>query len=149
MTSFLELNQDPIWNILIRFLITLLVLTIIIHFIYFRNTRKEGNVFAYFQMGIMMFLVCILLKTVDIQLGVTLGLFAIFAIIRFRSENLSLRDMAYFFTVIGVSVINAMATFYNPVRGPILINSIIIVALLLLENIYSRKALSKAVLVYD
>jgi hypothetical protein len=103
-------------------------------------------------MGIMIFMVCILLQHVEIQLGVALGLFAVFAIMRFRSENLRLRDMSYFFTVIGVSVINAMATFYDPVRGTILINSIIILSVFLLEKIYWRKpkkSFDRAVLLYD
>jgi uncharacterized protein YhhL (DUF1145 family) len=99
--------------------------------------------FSFFQMGIMIFLVCILLKTVEVQLGIALGLFAIFAIMRFRSENLRLREMTYFFTVIGVAVINAMASFYNPVRGTILINLIIILSVFLLEIFLNSKASGK------
>ena len=97
-------------------------------------------------------MVCILLQHVEIQLGVALGLFAVFAIMRFRSENLRLRDMSYFFTVIGVSVINAMATFYNPVRGTILINLVIILSIFILEKIYwkkPKKSFDRAVLLYD
>jgi uncharacterized membrane protein len=152
MNSFLELNQDPLWSTLIRFLVTLIVLTIIINFIYSPHTRKKRNEFSFYLMGIMIFMVCILLQHVEIQLGVALGLFAVFAIMRFRSENLRLREMSYFFTVIGVSVINAMATFYNPVRGPILINFVIIASIFILEKIYykkPKKSLKSAVLLYD
>ena len=152
MNSVLELNQDPLWSTLIRFLVTLIVLTIIIKFIYSPHTRRKRNEFSFYLMGIMIFMVCILLQHVEIQLGVALGLFAVFAIMRFRSENLRLREMSYFFTVIGVSVINAMATFYNPVRGPILINFVIIASIFILEKIYykkPKKSLDKAVLVYD
>jgi len=152
MNSLLELNQDPLWATLLRFLVTLVVLAIIIHFIYSPHTRKKRNEFSFYQMGIMMFLICILLQHVDIQLGVALGLFAVFAIMRFRSENLRMREMTYFFTVIGVSVINAMATFYNPVRGTILINLIIIGSVFILEKIYykkPKKSLAHAVLLYD
>ncbi|MCK7497195.1 MAG: DUF4956 domain-containing protein [Comamonadaceae bacterium] len=103
-----------------------MVLFIVIRVIYFRCSRKERYAFSFFMMGIDDVMVCILLKTVEIQLGIALGLFAIFAILRFRSRNLSLREMTYFFTVIGVAVINSMAKFYNPVRGMILINAIIL-----------------------
>jgi hypothetical protein len=152
MNSFLELNQDPLWPTLLRFLITLIVQTILIRFIYSPHTRKKRNEFSFYLMGIMIFLVCILLKHVEIQLGVALGLFAVFAIMRFRSENLRLREMTYFFTVLGVSVINAMATFYNPVRGTILINLIILGSVFALEKIYykkPKKSPGKAILVYD
>jgi hypothetical protein len=100
-------------------------------------------------MGIMIFLVCILLKTVDIQLGIALGLFAIFAILRFRSRNLSFRDMTYFFTVIGIAVINSMAVFYKPVRGMILINGIVILSVLLLEFFFNKRTYSRTTLIYD
>ena len=142
-------HQDPIWNVLIRFVVTLIVLTIIIRYIYYRYSKKKRNVFAFFQMGIMLFLICILLQHVEIQLGVALGLFAIFAIVRFRSENLSLRDMAYFFTVIGVSVINSMADFIEPVRGPIVINSIIIIGLYILEFLFNKREYLSVVTTYD
>jgi ribosomal protein L20A (L18A) len=95
-------------------------------------------------MGIMIFLVCVLLKTVEVQLGIALGLFAIFAIMRFRSQNLPMRQMTYFFTVIGISVINAMANFYNPVRGTIVINLIIILSVFLLEIFFNRTASEKS-----
>ena len=137
MSSFFAFDQDPVWNVFIRFLVSLVVQFIVIRLIYFRYTRNNNNVFSFFLMGIMIFLVCILLKTVEVQLGIALGLFAIFAIMRFRSRNLPLRQMAYFFTVIGISVINAMAVFYQPVRGPIVINAIIILSVFLLEKFFN------------
>jgi hypothetical protein len=149
MTSSSMFEQDPIWSVLLQLLVTLLVLFIVIRLIYYRYSRNERRVFSFFQMGIMIFLVCILLKTVEIQLGIALGLFAIFAILRFRSRNLSMRDMTYFFTVIGVSVINAMATFYNPVRGMIVINSIIILSTFILEIFFNKRAYDTATLIYD
>jgi uncharacterized membrane protein len=144
MSSFFAFDQDPIWNVLIRFLVSLLVQFIVIRLIYFRYTKNKGSVFSFFQMGIMIFLVCILLKTVEVQLGIALGLFAIFAIMRFRSQNLPLRQMTYFFTVIGISVINAMANFYQPVRGTIVINAIIILSVFLLEKFFNRTASEKS-----
>ena len=150
MNEVMLAEQDPIWNILIRFAVTLIVQFIAIRLIYYRYSKKDGNAFSFFLMGIMIFLVCILLKTVEIKLGVALGLFAIFAILRFRSRNLALRDMTYFFTILGISVINALANFLHPVRGPILINGIIIVSLLLLEFFFHKKStLSNCKLIYD
>jgi hypothetical protein len=148
-TDLIALGPDPLWNILLRFLITLVVLFIVIRLIYFRYSKNEGNVFSFFLMGVMIFLVCVLLKSVEIQLGMALGLFAIFSILRFRSRNLSLRAMTYFFTVIGVSVINSMATFPKPVRGTILINSIIILTLIILEFFFHKKTLINHTLIYD
>ncbi len=150
MNDVMLAEQDPMWNVLIRFAVSLVVQFIVIRLIYYRYSRKDANALSFFMMGIMIFLVCILLKTVEIKLGVALGLFAIFAISRFRSRNLALRDMSYFFTVLGISVINAMATFYHPVRGPVIINSIIILTVVILEYFFHKKSpLSSCMLVYD
>jgi hypothetical protein len=150
MNEVMSVEPDPIWEVLIRFAATLAVLFIVIRLIYYRYSRKDTNALSFFLMGIMIFLICILLKTVEIKLGVALGLFAIFAILRFRSRNLALRDMTYFFTVLGISVINAMATFYHPLRGHIIINAIIILSLLILEFFFHKKStLSNCQLIYD
>ncbi len=130
-TSFSDL--DPFWAFSIRLLVALVVQFIVVRLIYYRYSKREGRVFTFMQMGLMIFLVCVLLKSVELQLGMALGLFAIFAIMRFRSSNLSLRDMTYFFTVIGISVINAMASWEAPVRGMLTVNGIIILSVFLLE----------------
>ena len=112
--------------------------------------KRNGYVFSFFLMGIMIFLVCILLKTVEIQLGIALGLFAIFAITfvsgpgTYRSGNHDL-----FLHGNRVAVINAMATFYNPVRGMILINSMVILSVFILEIFFHKRTYTKATLIYD
>jgi hypothetical protein len=149
LTDFLAFNTDPIWNVLVRFFVTLVVLFIVIRGIYFKYNRKENYQFSFFLIGIMIFFVCILLKTVEIQMGIAFGLFALFALLRFRSLNLPMKNMAYLFTVIGISVINALAGFYQPVRGTILINSIIILSALLLEIYFSKTTYSKHRIIYN
>lgn len=89
--------------------------------------------FPFFLMGIMIFTICILLKKVEIQFGIALGLFAIFSIIRFRTINFSTKDMSYLFAVVGLSAVNAMFDFPNPVRGTIIVNLVVILTILFLE----------------
>ena len=134
----IESFRDPLWGVLLRLAINVVVLFVIIYLIYARFTKRRENVFPFFLMGIMIFLICNLLKNVEMHMGMALGLFAIFSIIRFRTENLVTKNMAYLFTVIAVSVINAMFDFPHPIRGTILINLIIIITVLLLEIAFSR-----------
>jgi hypothetical protein len=128
-----EILKDPIWNVLAHFFVNLLVQFILIRGIYYRYTKKKELAFSFFLMGIMIFFMCILLKNVEISLGIGFSLFALFTILRFRSKNLPIKIMTYFFTIIGISAINALAQFDNPVRGTILINSIILISVYLLE----------------
>jgi hypothetical protein len=139
--------QDPLWGILLRLAIDVFVLYIIIYLIYSRFSKRRDFIFPLFLMGIMLFLICILLRRSEMQMGMALGLFAIFSIMRFRTENLATKNMAYLFTVIGVSVINAMFDFPHPVRGTIMVNIIIILTVFFLEislNKYNKEPDDKA-----
>jgi len=109
-----------------------------LYFIFFRFTKKKDDIFPFFLMGTMIFIICILLKKSEMNMGMALGLFAIFSIIRYRSENLVAKNLAYLFTVITISVINAMFDFPHPVRGIVLVNLIIIVTVLVLELGFSK-----------
>jgi hypothetical protein len=149
LSDLLAFNSDPVWNVTIRFFVTLLVLFIVIRGIYHKYNKTENYQFSFYLIGIMIFFVCILLKTVEIQMGIAFGLFALFALLRFRSLNLPMKNMAYLFTVIGISVINALANFLHPVRGPILINSLIILSAFILEVYFRKTTYSKLRIVYN
>jgi len=147
--DLINLGADPIWNILLKFAINLLVLIIIVKFIYFKFTRKEEEIFTFFLMGNMIFLVCIFMQSVEIQMGMAFGLFAIFSIIRFRTSNISTKSMAYFFTVVGISSINALATFPHPVRGIIIVNGIVILTTYILETWLQKSTFTKHQVIYE
>jgi hypothetical protein len=139
---------DPIWDFLIRFSVNLLALFLLIWVIYHKFAKNVTYIFSFFQMGIMIFAVCFLLKAVDIKFGVALGLFAIFGILRFRTENMPVKCMSYLFTIIGISALNAMASFPNPVRGFIVFNALIVVSTLLLEILVSKADVNRHRLTY-
>jgi len=134
---------------MIRFAINLIVIFILVGLIYYRFTKKKEFVFSFSLMGIIIFLLCSLLQTVNIQLGMALGLFAIFAILRFRTINFSAKDMTYIFVVIGVSVINSQANIPPPVFGAIVINSIIIISAFLLELFLRKDAFTPLIIIFN
>jgi len=131
---------------MIRFFFNLLVLFVLIRLIYYRYEKKEEYVFSFFMMGIIIFLLTSLLETVNIQLGMALGLFAVFAILRFRTVNYAAKDMTYVFTVIGVSVINSLANIPPPLLGALVVNSVILITAILLESILRNKTLTTALI---
>jgi hypothetical protein len=135
-------SDNTLWSILARFGFNLLVLFVLIRMIYYRFSKKAEYLFSFFMMGITIFLLCSLLSTVDIHLGMALGLFAIFAILRFRTVNYTTKDMTYIFTIIGVSVINSQANIPPPAVGALIVNSTILVAALILELFVRKNSLS-------
>jgi len=143
VTDALVVGKDPMWDTMIRFLIDVFTLFILIRVIYFRFAQKKEFSFVLFLMGIMIFLMCVLLQHADISMGAGFGLFALFSVLRFRTKNLDFRPMAYLFTSIGISAINALGIFLDPIRGPILINGIILLSVLVLELSMPKELKSK------
>jgi len=125
--------NDPLYGILLRLVVEVVALLIIIPGIHRKFDNNREHMFPFFLMGMMIFTLCVLLKKVEIQFGIALGLFAVFSIIRFRTINFSTKDMSYLFAVVGLSAINAMFDFPHPVRGTILVNIILILTILGLE----------------
>lgn len=100
-------------------IINTLFLTILLRLIFFRYSPKRNALFGYFMFGCGVFSVTNLLQGVEISMGFAFGLFAIFAMLRYRTEAISIRDMTYLFLVIVISLINGV--------GPLSIASLITV----------------------
>jgi len=136
--NFFNLNNPDFYGILIRFVINMAFLIVLIRIIYFRYSKKEKFLFTFFMMGITVFFISSMLKSVFIEFGMAVGLFAIFAILRFRTRNFSLKDMSYIFTAIAISLINSLKLVGFPVLGVIIFNIFIIISAVILEEFALR-----------
>ncbi|MBK7712708.1 MAG: DUF4956 domain-containing protein [Bacteroidales bacterium] len=146
--NLFNLNNPNFLGIMIRFVINLIVLFCIIKLVYFRYCRKEMFFFAFFLMGIMIFFIGSVLNAVFLEIGMAVGLFAIFTILRLRTTNVSVKDMAYMFTVIGISVINSLKLVGFPLLGIIIINIIVVVSAYILEEFLVRNSSDSHSIVY-
>jgi hypothetical protein len=147
--NFFNLNNPDFFGILLRFCINLVFLIILIRGIYFRYSQKEKFLFTFFMMGITVFFITSMLKSVFIEFGMAVGLFAVFAILRFRTRNFSLKDMSYIFTTIGISVINSLKLVGFPVLGVIIFNSLIVLGAIILEEFTLRNSTITHNIVYE
>ncbi|MHA7112039.1 DUF4956 domain-containing protein [Sunxiuqinia elliptica] len=129
------INIEDFVELLIRFCFNSLILLFIIRYLYARNSRRKDFFFSYFAVGITVFLLCFLLESVKLELGFALGLFAIFGIIRYRTDPIPIKEMTYLFVVIGVSVINALASEKVSYLELVVTNAFIVGGLYLLERI--------------
>lgn len=141
--------ENDLTNILGRFMLNMAVIFVLVRIIYYRYERSEEFLFSFFLMGIIVFFICSILESVNIQLGMGLGLFAIFSILRFRTVNYSVKDMTYVFVVIGISVINSLGNIDPPVVSAIVINSIILVIAYILELFYQKNSMSSLIIIYN
>jgi hypothetical protein len=104
------INSADFAELLIRFVLNTLLIFIVVHFMYARNSKRKDFYFSYLSVGVVVFFLSFLLNNVKLELGFALGLFAIFGIIRYRTDAIPIKEMTYLFIVIGISVINALAS---------------------------------------
>lgn len=103
------LDANSFGQLILRFFINFIVVTAIIHFFYYPKSRRRDYYFTFSLINVSVFLLIFLLNSVKIKIGFALGVFAIFGIIRYRTESVPIREMTYLFLIIAVSVINAVA----------------------------------------
>jgi hypothetical protein len=102
-------DNDALIQLFLRFGFNLLICWIIIRYFYYRKSGRRDFLVTFTLFSVTIFLLIFLLNSVKLQIGMGLGLFAIFGIIRYRTEQVSIREMTYLFVIIGISVINGLA----------------------------------------
>ncbi|MDA9026469.1 DUF4956 domain-containing protein [Flavobacteriaceae bacterium] len=143
----IPLFDDDFYKMIIRFLLNLFFLTAVVKFIYYKRSQKKEYLFTFYLIGIVVFFLCFTLKKYELDLGMALGLFAIFGILRYRTQPLEVREMTYLFVVIGIAVMNGLSNKKMSYAEIIAANSIIVVALYTLERYWARtEVFSKEVL---
>lgn len=134
---------------MIMFTINLVFLFILIRAVYFRYCDKATFVFAFFLIGIIVFFIGSILNAIQMQVELAVGLVAIFTILRLRTRSITIKDMAYIFAVIGISVINSLRLVAFPLAGRLIINIIIIVTAIILEKYLRKIRLVSADITYE
>ena len=96
-------------NIIIRFSFNLVIAFVIIKLIYHRDYKGNDFVFTYFMFNTVIFFFAYILGNLDINMAFGFGLFAVFAILRYRTDPIPIKEMTYLFIVITIGVINALS----------------------------------------
>jgi Domain of unknown function (DUF4956) len=130
-----------------RFLVDIFAVFILVRFIYFKHYRRTDLFLTFFGFNIIIFLITYLLNKVEMSMGAAFGLFAVFSMLRYRTENISAKDMTYLFIVIALGLITAIS------KGnwdELAVMSLILLALtaLLEGGLLMKKELTKNI-IYD
>jgi hypothetical protein len=136
-------------EILVRFGFNTIVLLIIVRLLYYPLIRRRDYLFTFLMIGTIIFLLCFMLENVKLQIGMALGLFAIFGILRYRTIQISIKEMTYLFVVIGVSVINSLASKKVSYTDLLFVNAVVICMTWIAEIFLFRKPLKTHSIIYD
>lgn len=151
LVEVLELKwfDTDLYTMLFRFVVNIVALTILIRFLYYPITKRKDYLFTYYLIGMITFFLCFALKKLDIDTGMGLGLFAIFGIIRYRTDAIEIKEMTYLFVVIGLSVVNSLASRQISVSEMVVINVIVIALIYGLEYIWLLKHETRKTIIYE
>lgn len=139
---------SSVWELALRLLINIVTVGIIVHAFYYPKAKRRDYYFTFSLIGLSIFLLIYLMGGVKLKIGFALGLFAIFGIIKYRTEQVPIREMTYMFIIIAVAAINGLATSisYFELIGT---NLIFIAALAICENTKWMKHVPSKLVKYD
>jgi hypothetical protein len=148
LLEFQWFNED-FYTLLFRLGVNLLAMTILIRLLYYPKTKRKDYLFTYYLIGTITFMICFGLKKLDIDTGMGLGLFAIFGILRYRTDAIEIKEMTYLFMVIGVSVINSLASNKISIAEMALMNFTLIAITFGLEYLWLLKHETRKTVLYE
>ncbi|MDD3320655.1 MAG: DUF4956 domain-containing protein [Paludibacter sp.] len=149
-TTFLGIplfDNDALIQLFLRFGFNILIVWIIVRYFYYRKSERRDFVNTFTLFSVTIFMLIFLLNDVKLQIGMGLGLFAIFGILRYRTEQVSIREMTYLFTIIGISVINGLAMTLS--YSVLLVTNLIFLFVTFLESRIFVKQTSSKVILYE
>jgi len=150
IADFLHVSENLI-TMPLMFFFNLLVTWILIYGIYYRYSRRRDYYVQFMLFSSGMFVLLWLMQILDIQTGFVLGLFAIFGMIRYRTETVPIREMNYMFLIIAVSVINSLSLKADGLAWYLLLFANVSILLMALgfEAWQVRKRTSTKIILYE
>ena len=145
----MRLFHEDLWELLFKFGLDALVLFVLIRVIYYPIHRKKENLFTYFVFNVLIFFLCVLMNNVKLSMGFGFGLFAVFSIIRYRTEQLSVKDMTYLFAVITLAVINALVSKKVSLVELLFTNATILALVYIMEHLWLTRHEAMRQLIYE
>ena len=118
ISDALMTTAQKIGELGIRFAMNLLVCWLLVHFFYYRKSKRRDYYFTFMVFSSAMLTLLYIMGNVEVGIGLTLGLFAIFGVIRYRTETVPIREMTYLFVIIALAAVNGLAPVYQAVSYP-------------------------------
>ena len=142
-------DLEDLTKLLFKFGINFIFLIFIVRLIYYKIRDDKDYVFTFIMFNILTFFICFLLRKVPMQMGFALGLFAVFGILRYRTEAIPIRQMTYLFIVIGISMINALSNKSISIFELLFTNSFITLITYLIDSVWFQSIEESKNILYE
>ncbi len=138
-------NPQNYLDFLIRFSINLAVIYLLARRIYFNYRRNRDYLFTLLIFNIIVFFVCYLLNKVSLSIGFAFGIFAIFSILRYRTQTIPIKEMTYIFIAISIAIINALGNNIVGLLELLIANAVIVALVFALERVKIKSEFYKII----
>ncbi len=145
---FIE-GAPSVVNLVMRLIFNGAIAFTILHFIYKQYNKKKTFIFNLFIFNLIIFGLSTVLTRIDLSVGSGFGLFAIFTMMRYRSEQINMKDMAYLLIMIGLGFINSTGYDVIGYEEIVLLNFVIMGVVLALEKAYFSNIKNSQKIKYD
>ena len=165
ITDAMMTTTQSLTELAIRFFLNLFICWIIVQFFYYKKSRRRDYYFTFMVFSSAMLMLLYIMGNVEVGVGLTLGLFAIFGVIRYRTETVPIREMTYLFVIIALAAMNGLAPIYKLIgaAGPnphyalswgatavtVLSNFLVVALIWVLESEKLLKHTSTKLVLYD
>ena len=148
-TSDEFIDNEHVKDLLIAFIINLIAIMVVVRGLYYPKCKRGEFFFTYVLIAISTFMLIYVLGDVKLKAGIALGLFAIFSIIRYRTEQVAIREMTYLFIIIAISAINGLTVSELSLGEVLIINLLFIFSIWICESKLLISHYSYKVIKYD
>jgi hypothetical protein len=142
-------DPEDFFKLLVRLGLDLVFTTLVVYVVYYRLYRNREFLFTYYVFNVITFAVCMLLRKTPMDMGFALGLFAVFGILRYRTEEIRMRDLTYLFIVLGVAILNGVSNKKVSFAELLVVNVVIVGATALLELTAKARGHGSTPILYD
>lgn len=143
------MDWEDFTTLVIRFSMNFAIALILIRGIYYPLNKNREYLLTFFVFNVVIFFVCILLGSVKMKVGFAFGLFAVFSVLRYRTEQLPIKEMTFLFLCITIAVINALVNNKISFAEVLFTNIVILLVTLIVERFWLKESFSSKLITYE
>lgn len=149
MKDYELFDSASFFDMVIRYGFNFLITFIIVRIIYYPLYRNKDYLFTYFIFNSIIFMVLYIMNNVKMEFGVSFGLFAVFSILRYRTEDIPIKEMVYLFLIIAVALVNSLSTKKVSVSEILFANGVIVGLIYSMEHMWLMRNENYKVILYE
>lgn len=142
-------NWSDFIDLICRYGFNVIITFVVVRGIYYPIHRNKEFLFTYFLFNSIIFMILYAMTNVKMEAGIGFGLFAVFSILRYRTEDIPIKEMVYLFIIIAIALINALASKKVSIAETVFANVVIVGMIYMLENLWLMRKESSKVISYE